>query len=86
MGDAARKVEREMSKRIAAVAMSGRIGERFDAIVTGVTPHGTFVRVVQPHVEGFLAQGQQGADVGDKLRVKLVRTDAEHGFIDFARA
>jgi VacB/RNase II family 3'-5' exoribonuclease len=84
--DAARKVEREMSKRIAAVAMSGRIGESFDAIVTGVTPHGTFVRVVQPHVEGLLAQGQQGADVGDKLRVKLVRTDAEHGFIDFARA
>jgi VacB/RNase II family 3'-5' exoribonuclease len=84
--DAARKVEREMSKRIAAVAMSGRIGETFDAIVTGVTPHGTFVRVVQPHVEGLLAQGQHGADVGDKLRVKLVRTDAEHGFIDFARA
>ena len=85
-GDAARKVEREMSKRIAAVAMSGRIGESFDAIVTGVTPHGTFVRVVQPHVEGLLAQGQQGADVGDKLRVTLVRTDIEHGFIDFARA
>ena len=70
-----------MSKRIAAVAMSGRIGESFDAIVTGVTPHGTFVRVVQPHVEGLLAQGQQGADVGDKLRVKLVRTDVERGFI-----
>jgi exoribonuclease-2 len=86
MGDAARKVEREMSKRIAAVAMSGRIGETFDAIVTGVTPHGTFVRVVQPHVEGLLAQGQQGADVGDKLRVTLVRTDVERGFIDFARA
>ena len=86
MGDAARKVEREMSKRIAAVAMSSRIGETFDAIVTGVTPHGTFVRVVQPHVEGLLAQGQQGADVGDKLRVTLVRTDVERGFIDFARA
>jgi len=85
-GDAARKVEREMSKRIAAVAMSGRIGESFDAIVTGVTAHGTFVRVVQPQVEGLLAEGQQGADVGDKLRVTLVRTDVEHGFIDFARA
>src|SRR6266478_388476 len=84
--DAARKVEREMSKRLAAVAMSGRIGESFDAIVTGVTPHGTFVRVVQPQVEGLLAEGQQGADVGDKLRITLVRTDAEHGFIDFARA
>jgi len=31
--DAARKVEREMTKRIAAAAMCGRIGETFDAIV-----------------------------------------------------
>ena len=53
--DAARKVEREMSKRIAAVAMSSRIGEVFDAIVTGVTPHGTFVRVLKPAIEGLLA-------------------------------
>jgi exoribonuclease-2 len=83
--NAARKVERAMSKRIAAVAMSGRIGEVFDAIVTGVTPSGTFVRAVNPHVEGLLAQGQQGADVGDKVRVKLIRTDVERGFIDFAR-
>jgi VacB/RNase II family 3'-5' exoribonuclease len=83
--DEARKVEREMSKRIAAVAMSGRIGESFDAIVTGVTPHGTFVRVLTPHVEGLLARGQEGADVGDKLRVTLIRTDPARGFIDFAR-
>jgi exoribonuclease-2 len=83
--DAARKVEREMSKRIAAVAMSSRIGETFDAIVTGVTSHGTFVRVLKPSVEGLLAQGQQGADVGDKLRVKLIRTDIQRGYIDFAR-
>jgi VacB/RNase II family 3'-5' exoribonuclease len=83
--DAARKVEREMSKRIAAVAMTGRIGEAFDAIVTGVTPKGTFVRVVKPAVEGLLAQGQQGVDVGDKLRVRLIRTDVQHGYIDFAR-
>jgi VacB/RNase II family 3'-5' exoribonuclease len=83
--DAARKVEREMSKRLAAVAMEHRIGATFDAIVTGVTPHGTFVRVLQPHVEGLLAQGAQGADVGDKLRVKLIRTDTQHGYIDFAR-
>jgi VacB/RNase II family 3'-5' exoribonuclease len=84
--DAARKVEREMSKRIAAVAMSGRIGETFDAIVTGVTPSGTFVRVLTPHVEGLLARGQQGADVGDRLRVTLVSTDPQRGYIDFARA
>jgi exoribonuclease-2 len=83
--DAARKVEREMSKRLAALAMQHQIGATFDAIVTGATPKGTFVRVQQPHVEGLLVQGGQGADVGDKLRVKLVRTDVQHGFIDFAR-
>jgi len=84
--DAAKKVEREMSKRLAAVAMQHRIGEVFDAIVTGVTDHGTFVRVLQPHLEGLLAQGQQGFDVGDKLRAKLIRTDVQRGYIDFARA
>ena len=84
--DAARKVEREMSKRLAAVAMQKHIGEVFDAIVTGVTDHGTFVRILQPHVEGLLVQGQPGLDVGDKLRVKLVRTDVQKGYIDFARA
>jgi exoribonuclease R len=83
--NAARKVEREMSKRMAAVAMRGRIGEMFDAIVSGLTPHGTFVRVLRPHVEGLLVQAQ-GVDVGDKLRVKLVRTDIQRGYIDFARA
>jgi exoribonuclease-2 len=84
--DSARKVEREMTKRLAAVAMSNRIGQVFDALVTGATPKGTFVRVLQPHVEGLLAQGQQGLDVGDKLRVKLIRTDVQRGYIDFARA
>jgi exoribonuclease-2 len=84
--NAARKVEREMSKRIAAVALQGRIGERFDAVVTGVTPHGTFVRTVDPHVEGLLARGHEGLDVGDRLAVILVRTDVDRGFIDFARA
>ena len=85
-GDAARKVEREMSKRLAAIAMSHRVGETFDAIITGVTPKGTFVRVLQPHMEGLLAQGAQGLHVGDKLRAKLVRTDVQRGFIDFVRA
>ncbi len=84
--DAARKVERQMAKRIAAVAMSNRIGQTFDAIVTGATPKGTFVRVLQPHVEGLLAQGHQGVDVGDKLRVKLISTDPQRGYIDFGRA
>ena len=84
-GDAARKVEREMSKRLAAVTMQNRMGAVFDAVVTGVTPHGTFIRALQPHVEGLLAQGQQGLDVGDELRVKLIRIDVRHGYIDFAK-
>ena len=82
--DAARKVERGMAKRIAAVAMTSKIGQTFDAIVTGVTPNGTFVRAIGPHVEGLLMHGQQGLDVGDKLRVKLVGTNPYRGYIDFA--
>ena len=83
--DAARKVERQVSKVIAALAMSRRIGEVFDAIVTGVTPHGTFVRVIKPHVEGLVVRGQQGLDVGDKIRAKLVSADVHRGYIDFVR-
>jgi exoribonuclease-2 len=83
--DAARKVEREMTKRIAAVAMSNRIGQTFDAIVTGVNAHGTFVRVLQPPVEGLLAHGQTAVDVGDRLRVRLLSTDVQRGYIDFAK-
>ncbi len=86
MGDAERKVSREMQKRIAAVALSGRIGQNFDAIVTGVNEHGSFVRTLAPHVDGMLVRGQQGVDVGDRLRVQLVRTDPGRGYIDFARA
>ncbi|HEV2987689.1 MAG TPA: RNB domain-containing ribonuclease [Candidatus Angelobacter sp.] len=84
-GDEARRVEREMSKRIAAVVMSDRIGEVFDAIVTGAGSKGTFVRALTPHIEGMLVRGQQGADVGDRLRVRLISTDIRRGYIDFAR-
>ena len=84
--DAARKVEREMSKRIAAVVMSSRIGQVFDAIVTGVNVHGTFVRALKPQVEGMLMASQHGIDVGDRMKVRLVKTDVEKGFIDFMRA
>jgi exoribonuclease-2 len=80
--DAARKVERAMAKRIAAVSMCRRIGEIFDAIVTGATDHGTFVRILSPHVEGLLVDGQ-GVDVGDKLKVKLISADPQRGYIDF---
>lgn len=84
--DAARKVERVMSKRIAAVALQHRIGETFNAVVTGAGPKGVFVRALGPPVEGMLIRGQQGADVGDRLRVQLVGTDPQRGYIDFAKA
>jgi VacB/RNase II family 3'-5' exoribonuclease len=83
--DAARKVERAMNKRIAAVALQPRIGDTFAAVVTGVTPKGVFVRVSDPPAEGILMRGQQGVDVGDQLRVKLVSTDPQRGYLDFAR-
>jgi exoribonuclease-2 len=81
--DAARKVERSMRKRIAAVALAGRIGELFRAVVTGVTPKGTFVRTVNPPVDGLVVRGARGLDVGDQVQVKLLATDPERGFIDF---
>ncbi len=84
MEDAARKVEREMQKRIAAVVLRPRIGQSFPAIVTGVNQYGTFVRTLDPHVEGMLVQGGKGLDVGDRVTVKLISTDPERGFIDFA--
>lgn len=83
--DAARKVQRAMSKRIAAVALERRIGEKFSAVVTGVTPKGVFVRVLGPPVEGRLMRGEQGLDVGDRLSVTLLRADPRTGFIDFGR-
>jgi exoribonuclease R len=83
---AERKLERDMQKRIAAVALANRIGDKFQAIVTGVNEHGTFVRTLAPHVDGMLVQGQGGLDVGDSLHVKLIRTDPSRGFIDFAAA
>jgi exoribonuclease R len=88
MEDAARKVERVMEKRIAAVVLHPRIGQMFPAIVTGVNQHGTFVRALNPHVDGMLVNagkpGTKGLDVGDKVTVKLVNTDPQRGFIDFA--
>jgi len=83
--DAARKVRRAMDKRMAAVALRDRIGQQFNAVVTGATPKGVFVRVLGPPVEGRLMHGEQGLDVGDRLRVKLLSTDPVRGFIDFGR-
>jgi VacB/RNase II family 3'-5' exoribonuclease len=84
MEDNARKVEREMQKRIAAVVLHPRIGQSFPAIVTGVNQYGTFVRTLDPHVDGMVVQGGKGLDVGDKVTAKLVSTDPQKGFIDFA--
>jgi exoribonuclease-2 len=84
MEDNARKVEREMQKRIAAVVLHPRIGQSFPAIVTGVNHYGTFVRTLDPHVDGMVVSGGKGLDVGDKVTVKLVSTDPQRGFIDFA--
>jgi len=85
MEDAARKVERGMYKRIAAVALQHRIGQAFAAVVTGVTPKGVFVRISDPPAEGLLARGQQGVDVGDQLQVKLLSADPQRGYLDFGR-
>jgi len=88
MEDGARKVEREMQKRIAAVVLRPRIGQSFPAIVTGVNQYGTFVRTLNPHVDGMLVNlgksHSRHVDVGDRLTVKLVSTDPERGYIDFA--
>jgi exoribonuclease-2 len=83
--DAARKVERDMNKRLAAAALQHRLGQNFSAVVTGVTPKGVFVRVLDPPVEGRLMRGEQGLDVGDRLRVSLLAADPRRGFIDFGR-
>ena len=85
MEDAARKVERTCRKQAAAQLLAGRVGESFDAIVTGAGPKGTFVRTIRPPAEGMVVRGQHGMDVGDKVTVKLVDTNPARGFVDFAR-
>jgi exoribonuclease-2 len=84
--DNAAKVERQVRKSAAAMLLESRIGERFDAIVTGASAKGTWVRTLGTPVEGRVVEGTSGLDVGDRVRVTLVHTDAERGFIDFARA
>ncbi len=82
--DAAQKVERQMRKSEAALLLESRLGQRFDAIVTGASPDGVWVRVFAPPVEGKLVTGDAGLHIGDRVRVKLVSTNVERGFIDFA--
>jgi exoribonuclease-2 len=86
MEDAADKVERQVRKSAAAMLLEGRLGQLFDGVVTGASDKGTWVRVFTPPVEGKLVQGWEGLEVGDRLRVKLIGTDVERGFIDFVRS
>ena len=79
------KVERLVRKSAAALLLESSIGRQFDAIVTGASEKGTWVRLFQPPVEGKLIRGFEGLDVGDRVRVELIGTDVERGFIDFAR-
>ncbi|MCA9758414.1 MAG: RNB domain-containing ribonuclease [Candidatus Eisenbacteria bacterium] len=83
--DAAKKVERQVGKSAAALLLEESIGEQFEGVITGASEKGTWVRIFDPPVEGMVVGGAHGLDVGDRVRVRLVRTDVEHGFIDFRR-
>jgi VacB/RNase II family 3'-5' exoribonuclease len=84
--DTANKVERLVRKAAEALVVESRVGERFDAVVTGASSKGTWVRVSTPPIEGKLVRGDQGLDVGDRLRVQLTGVNVDRGFIDFERA
>jgi ribonuclease R len=83
--DAANKVERQVEKSAAALLLESRIGEQFDSIVTGASEKGTWVRLLSLPVEGKLVQGFTGIDVGDRIRVQLIETNVERGYIDFKK-
>jgi VacB/RNase II family 3'-5' exoribonuclease len=84
--DAAKKVERQVVKSAGAMLLSKRVGEKFDATVTGASEKGTWVRIFSPPIEGRLVKGFAHRKVGDRLRAQLVFTDIERGYIDFAAA
>lgn len=83
--DAANKVERQVEKSAAAVVLESRIGEQFDALVTGASGKGTWARLLSVPVEGRVVRGFEGVDVGEQIRVELISVDVERGFIDFKR-
>ena len=83
--DAANKVERQVGKSAAALLLESRIGERFDALVTGASAKGTWARLLTVPAEGRVVHGFEGADVGDQIRVQLTAVDVERGFIDLKR-
>jgi len=83
--DDAKKVERQVEKSAAAILLQNKLGQQFDAMVTGASDKGVWVRIFQFPVEGKLVSGYDGMDVGRRLRVQLVSTDVNRGFIDFKR-
>ena len=82
----AAKVERQVRKSAAAMLLARRIGERFDAMVTGAAGKGTWVRILHPAAEGRVVRGFRDLDVGDHVEVELIHVDVERGFVDFARS
>jgi exoribonuclease-2 len=82
--DDANRVERQVRKSAAAMLVADMIGRRFEALVTGASPKGTYVRTIAPHIEGRIVRGEAGLDVGDRVAVQLVAVDVQRGFIDFA--
>lgn len=80
-----KKVERQVQKSAAAMLLAPRVGEQFDSIVTGASPKGTWVRLLRFPIEGRVVEGFKGADVGHRMRVQLIHTDIERGFIDFKK-
>lgn len=83
--DIATKVERQVGKSAAALLLSSKIGQVFDAFVTGAAEKGTWVRVIDIPVEGKLMRGFGGLDVGDRVQVELISVNVELGYIDFSR-
>ncbi len=81
--NAANRVERIARKAAGAILLEHHIGTAYDAIVTGVNKDGTYVRLLSPPAEGRVMRGQQGMDVGERVRVRLIATDPRRGFIDF---
>jgi hypothetical protein len=83
--DDANKVERLVAKSAAAMLLSSRIGDKFEAICTGAADKGTWVRIFKPPIEGRLLHGYAGVDVGHRLEVRLIHIDVEKGYIDFEK-
>jgi exoribonuclease R len=83
--DAVNKVERQVEKSAAALLLHSRIGEKFDGIITGASPKGTWVRLFDIPIEGKLVHGFDNLVIGNRVKVQLISVDVDRGFIDFKR-